>query len=493
MRQRLKVEVQTSEAVDVLLVNPEGAILLAASDDPLPTTPALRRAIKEAIASRTPVISDIYRGQNGWNYVDVLQAVRGEDGSLLDVIVIRSEASSYLYPLIQSWPTPSISAETLLVQRDGDEVVFLSELRHRPHTALTLRQPLSQIESPAVQVALGKQGIFEGKDYHGTPVLSDLRPIPHSPWFIVAKVDSEEIFAEARYQAISMSIIIGLFILIFAGGIDFLNRQRKIKILQNLFESERQLGEAQTRQLLAQHLLADEQIKLQSTMADLERSNKELEQFAFIASHDLQEPLRMVSSYTQLLAQRYEGQLDDKAQKYIRYAVDGATRMQALINDLLAYSRVGTRRLSPEPTDPQAALSVAVQNLTVMIEESRAVITNDNLPTVRADAVQLALVFQNLLANAIKFRGSDVPHIQVSAKDRGNEWVFSVKDNGIGIEPQHADRVFVIFQRLHTRNEYPGTGIGLAVCQRIVERHGGKIWFESTPGSGTTFFFTVSK
>jgi signal transduction histidine kinase len=233
--------------------------------------------------------------------------------------------------------------------------------------------------------------------------------------------------------------------------------------------------------------------QLQRSLADLERSNQELEQFAYVASHDLQEPLRMVSSYTQLLAQRYEGQLDDKAKKYIHYAVDGAIRMQTLINDLLAYSRVGTQAKPLEPTDSHAALGEAIRNLAAMIEENRAVITNDDLPTVRADAAQLVLLFQNLLANAIKFRRQDLPRVHLSAQDQGREWVFAVKDNGIGIAPQHAERAFVIFQRLHTREEYPGNGIGLAVCQRIVERHAGKIWFESEPGKGSTFFFTVPK
>jgi PAS domain S-box-containing protein len=228
-------------------------------------------------------------------------------------------------------------------------------------------------------------------------------------------------------------------------------------------------------------------------MADLERSNKELEQFASVASHDLQEPLRMISSYTQLLEKRYKGQLDDKAKKYITYAVDGAIRMQALINDLLTYSRIGTQGRLLELTDSHSALGGAIRNLAALIKEKRAIITNDNLPMVLADASQLILVFQNLLANAIKFRGKDIPRIHVSAQDHGREWVFSVKDNGIGIESQHAERVFVIFQRLHTREEYPGTGIGLAVCKQIVERHGGKIWFESEPGNGTTFFFTIPK
>ncbi|MEW6333824.1 MAG: ATP-binding protein [Thermodesulfobacteriota bacterium] len=233
--------------------------------------------------------------------------------------------------------------------------------------------------------------------------------------------------------------------------------------------------------------------ELKRAVTDLERSNRDLEQFAYVASHDLQEPLRMVSSYTELLARHYEGRLDEKARKFIDYARDGAVRMQALINDLLMYSRIGTRGRPPEAVDTHALLGEAHRNLAAQIEENRAIITNDGLPTVRADASQLVQVFQNLISNAIKYQGEGAPHIHVAAREDGQEWVFSVRDNGIGIEKQYAERVFVIFQRLHTRQEYPGTGIGLALCKRIVERHGGRIWFASEPGSGTTFFFTIPK
>jgi len=233
--------------------------------------------------------------------------------------------------------------------------------------------------------------------------------------------------------------------------------------------------------------------ELKKAIEDLARSNKELEQFAYVASHDLQEPLRMVASYTQLLAQRYENQLDDKAKMYIGYAVDGALRMQQLIQDLLTYSRLNTQAKPLKLTDVNQVLLDVFRNLQVAIDESGASVTSVDLPTVRADASQLVHVFQNLIANGIKFRREEPPRIHVSAIDDGQYWRFSVQDNGIGIEPQYADRVFVIFQRLHTRQEYPGTGIGLTVCKRIIVRHGGKIWFESEPGKGTTFFFTIPK
>jgi PAS domain S-box-containing protein len=232
---------------------------------------------------------------------------------------------------------------------------------------------------------------------------------------------------------------------------------------------------------------------LKKTLLDLERSNQELEQFAYVASHDLQEPLRMVASYTQLLEKRYKDQLDQDAKDFIRFTADGANRMQRLINDLLTYSRVGTRGKPWKPTDCHTMLGQAIANLSMVIEENHAIITSDQLPTVMADASQMVPLFQNLIGNAIKFRGEELPRIHVSAQEKGNEWVFSVKDNGIGIEAQFSERIFIVFQRLHSREKYPGTGMGLAICKKLVERHGGKIWVESELGKGSTFYFSIPK
>ena len=231
---------------------------------------------------------------------------------------------------------------------------------------------------------------------------------------------------------------------------------------------------------------------LEQTSHELLRSNRELEHFAYVASHDLQEPLRMVISYLQLLEKRYGSQLDGDAQEFIGFAVDGALRMRNLINDLLDYSRVG-RQGNFEIVDGERTLDAALSNLAVVIQESSAHIERDVLPSVRGDFSQLVRLWQNLLANALKFRGDAVPHLQVRCRDAGEMWEWSVRDNGIGIAPEHHERIFSVFQRLHGRQEFPGTGIGLAIVQKIVERHGGEIRVESQVGQGTTFFWTLPK
>ena len=239
--------------------------------------------------------------------------------------------------------------------------------------------------------------------------------------------------------------------------------------------------------------IANAQLHAQVTRQaeELTRSNRELEQFAYVASHDLQEPLRMVSSYVELLGRRYSGKLDERAEKYIYFAVDGATRMQRLIRDLLAYSRVGTQGGELAPTDTAPAVEEALSNLEVAVADSKASVIYPDLPPVTADSSQLVQLFQNLIGNALKFKGEHRPHVEVRAERDGSYWLFSVSDNGVGFDQKYADRVFGVFKRLHRNSDIPGTGIGLAICQRIIDRHGGRIWAESNPGKGATFYFTL--
>jgi light-regulated signal transduction histidine kinase (bacteriophytochrome) len=241
----------------------------------------------------------------------------------------------------------------------------------------------------------------------------------------------------------------------------------------------------------AEQRLAKAAEDLRDRATELERSNADLQQFAYVASHDLSEPLRMVSSYVQLLARRYRGRLDSDADEFIRFAVDGASRMQALIDGLLLYSRTGTLEYTHGPIDCSKVMASTLSTMDRRVKSTGAVITIDPLPTVTGDETQLGQLFQNLLSNALKFVSDRQPRIHVSAVRDGPGWLFSITDNGIGIEPRHTERIFKVFQRLHNHESYSGSGIGLAICKRIVERHGGRIWVDPVPAGGTRFSFTI--
>ncbi len=240
-----------------------------------------------------------------------------------------------------------------------------------------------------------------------------------------------------------------------------------------------------------QYEIRDHLAERQHREMQLQRVNDDLQQFAYVASHDLREPLRTMMSYLQLLARHYHGQLDETAAEYIGYAVDGARRMQTLIADLLTYAQVETQGIEWTETDSEAVLEGVLRDLQLAVAESGAVVTHDPLPIVSAVPGQLKQVFENLFSNALKFRGPEPPRIHLSAQRQGMDWLFSVRDHGIGLDLKQRARIFQMFQRLHTSKEYPGTGIGLALCKKIVERHGGRIWVESAPGQGATFFFTL--
>ncbi len=233
------------------------------------------------------------------------------------------------------------------------------------------------------------------------------------------------------------------------------------------------------------------QDQLRQYAEELQRSNLDLQQFAYVASHDLQEPLRTIATFCEMLQRRYRGRLDDQADQWIDFVMDGARRMQALVQDLLAYSRLESRRQAVAPVDCGEVFRRAVANLGSAIEEAGAEVTSDSLPVVNGDESQLVQLFQNLIGNAVKFRGREIPSVRVSAQADSDAWVFSIRDNGLGIDPKYHERVFDLFKRLHPTDRYPGTGMGLAVCRKVVQRHGGRIWVESEPGQGSTFRFTI--
>ncbi len=294
----------------------------------------------------------------------------------------------------------------------------------------------------------------------------------------------EENSRQFRYTQILLLIACALMSLT-VGIAFFMFERRRTRHLLSIFRAKEMMKKEVVERKRVEQALS------KRTKA-LEQSNRDLEQYMYVVSHDLQEPLRMVTSYMQLLSRRYHGRLDKDADQFIDFAVDGGQRMQALIKALLEYSRVGAREKSTKPVNTDKVLNQVLANLKVATEECNAVITRDLLPKVWADESQLVQLFQNLLSNAIKFRGKTPVRIHISAERQTSDWLFSIRDNGVGIDPNFSERIFAIFQRLHTAADYPGTGIGLAICRKIVEHHGGRIWVSSEPGAGATFFFSLS-
>ncbi len=396
--------------------------------------------------------------------------IRGPHGEFRGVVTSRVPLD-HLRPIIDKEAGVQLGREPydwLVVDHHG---VAISE-KNRAEPAVNLLQMPSAMRAAEDRY---KSGFVEEMDPgRQVPVVTGYArtrgygAFPGFDWTILMRVDRNRVYAPIN-QLVMMVGGIGLLVLTPLTGFGV---WASWKLIQ---EGRALTGASQA---------------LEQSVVELTRSNADLQQFAYVASHDLQEPLRMVASYTQLLGRRYKGKLDADADEFIGYAVEGANRMQQLIKDLLTYSRVTTQRTAFEPMDSTKALEVALNDLRMAVEKQQAVVSHDPLPTVVVDGTQLTQLFQNLVSNAIKFRGDQPPRVHISAARHENEWLFAVRDNGIGIDRQYADRIFVIFQRLHTSADYPGTGIGLALCKKIVERHGGRIWVDSDLGQGATFYFT---
>ncbi len=443
--------------------------------------------------------------------------IKDEQGNTIAVLAGRLDLVGLSEIMMRSSSKRS-TEDTYLVNKFN---FFITEPRFGKEFALK-----KSVHTQGVQKALlHSNGTGFYKDYRGEPVIGAYHWIPEWELCMITEIGQAEAFVSIlRLRkkivmfcagAILFALLAGLILArMFTRPIKRLIEETgKISLGHRDFRADTLAGdeigdlarafEGMVRQLDATLVSRDElkseiterkavEKKLMDALFELERSNRDLQQFAYAASHDLQEPLRMVSSYCRLLSERYQNQLDEKAHKYIHYAVDGAIRMQTLINDLLTYSRVTTKGSDLQAVDSHAALGSALANLHNVIQESGVLVTSSELPLVWADPTQLTQVFQNLIGNGIKYKSSNgLPRIHVSAQKTGQDWRFGVTDNGIGIDLQYKDKIFIIFQRLHTRDEYPGTGIGLALCKRIVERHGGAIWFESELGKGSTFYFTM--
>ena len=482
--------------------DPQGTIIVSSDPGSVGIQISDRAYFREILAGSDWGISDLlqHRASKAWTFI-IARGIRDSAGTLEGVVSVAVDLVE-LGDLVM----PAKRAEErdlALYDRHGARVY------QHPQARLTPRRPAPPPQDPLLIRALAGK---EAKGVAVSPTDGQERitvrvPVGSLGWVLGASQPVSAVMAPLwRTLAVAVGLLLASGLV--SVGIAVAISQRIVRPLRRLQMHAAAVGHGHLGHRaagigiseldeLADALNAmavqvqERQEALEQANVELSRSNRDLEQFAYVASHDLQEPLRSITGYLQLLERRYKDRLDAHADEFIAYAVEGAARMQALINDLLAFSRIGSRGSPFAPADTQKVLDEALRNLGKAIEESGAVVTHDPLPTVNGDATQLVQLLQNLVGNAIKFRGQEPPQIHVGARPEGDQWLFSVRDNGIGIDPQYAERIFVIFQRLHLRTEYPGTGIGLAICKRIVERHGGRIWVESEQGKGATFYFTL--
>ena len=477
----------------IVLLDAQGTVRMSAPESLLPLSSVIARHAAELLRSGKVGFQDFHRNEHDQRIrLAVLVPIFDESDQrrALGTLALRIDPDAYLYPFINRWPVPGRTAETLLVRRDGDDALFLNELRFRKNTALSLLVPLARTEVLAANVALEREGIVEGLDYRGVPVIASVRKVPGSPWLLVAKMDTAEALAPGQENLWLATSLVGALLLGGGAVVGLIGRQQRLRDqAQRTRAAEALAAAAALRVEVEERKKAND--ALDGSARVLARSNAELEQFAYVASHDLQEPLRMVVGYVQLVEKRLADKLDADTREFMGFAVDGALRMQNLIQDILTYSRVSTRGSPPAPVDSADALKEALALLANRIAETGAGVDAQVLPVVKADRRQLVQLFQNLVGNAIKFCKEHPPRVRVEAQREARQWRFSVADNGIGIAPEYRERIFGVFKRLHTQREFPGTGIGLAICRRIIQRHGWEMGVESAPGGGSVFWFTL--
>jgi PAS domain S-box-containing protein len=602
------VEVQSAGDYDrVFLLDASGGEWISVPATGEPAGAHLAQDAVDALGSGEVSFLDFHRDSPGSPiYLGVLAPLFSAppDNHPLGVLFLRIDPERYLYPFLQRWPTSSATAETLLVRRDGNDVVFLNELRFQKGTALSLRRPLTEESLPAAQAARGREGILEGVDYRGVPVLAALESIPDSPWALVARMDLAEVYAPLREQLLIVVVLVVGLLLFAAAGVGFVWRQQRVLYYRDRYRAAEELraSEGRYRQILdtmmegyqivgfdnsylyindaaARHgrrareellgrtmmeaypgiettamfaalrrcmedrvaealeneftypdgssawfllsmepvpqgviilslditsrkraeeslctLNAELEQRVKERTAQLEASNEELQAFAYSVSHDLRAPLRAVDGFSRLLEEEYGGKVDAEGRRLLRVVREGTQKMDRLITDLLTLSRATRTEMKRSRVDMTALAEACYRDAASPAVRERFQFTLVPLPDAIGDSSLLRQVWLNLLSNAVKFtERSEIRRIEVGGGRGNTANTYYVKDSGVGFDPDYAHKLFGVFQRLHGAEEFEGTGIGLAIVQRIVHRHGGRVWAEGTVGGGATFYFSLPR
>ena len=459
----------------VFLLDAAGAARLSVPDTTESVAAHLLEQAPEILRSGRITILDFHRdAPDRPIHLSILVPILdvGDDDRAMGILVLRIDPEKYLYPYLNRWPTPSRTAESLLIRRDGNDALFLNELRFRKETALTLRVPLTQIKMPAVQAALGQEGIVEGLDYRGVPVVAYVRGVPESPWFLVARMDVSEVYMPLRERLLMMIVVVGSLLLGAGMGVGFIWRQERLRYFRAKVQ-------------------ADEEILRKAK--ELQEKNAELERFTYAVSHDLKSPLITIHTFLGYLEQDARKPDRERLDEDLRYLHAASDKMSRLLDELLEFSRIG-RMVNPLVEAPlQEIANEALVLVAGSIAERGIKVEVTKMPILlHGDRPRLIEVFQNLVENAVKFRSDRAaPLVEIGAEQAGEEIVLFVRDNGMGIDPKHQPKIFGLFEKLNPGTE--GDGISLALVKRIVELHGGRIWVESEGmGKGAAFRFTLA-
>ncbi|MCE5311761.1 MAG: hypothetical protein LLF86_01265 [Nitrospiraceae bacterium] len=474
---------ETYQYDDILLLDINGNILLSVAQRTGSVGPDAKMLIASALKTRNIIFSDLYRSKvvSRIRFSIVVPIMSKDKDEMLGVFLLRIDPYLFLYPLIEKWPTPSQTAETMLVRREKNEVLYLNDLRHVKGTALKFKLPISKPYLPAAMLVKGKEGIFEGIDYRGIEVLAAMRSVPNTSWGIVAKVDKEEVYAPIKVRLWNVMVVVGLCLLAAGLGVLLIWHKRD--------EEEQKKYREQLE--VTVHLRTKE---LEQANKHLKKSYQDLESFSYSVSHDLRQPLVVIEWFAKNLLKKSGDRLSDDAKEKLAVIVDQAAKMTQLIKDLLAFSHASTREVRKSDIDMNALFQSAMEDIKITAGNRTVQFNVKKLPSAWGDEALIRQVVLNLLSNAVKYSAQrEIAEIRINGEDKEGETIYSVRDNGVGFDSEQSERLFGLFSRLHPAEKFEGTGVGLALSKRIIDRHGGCIWAEGKPEEGAIFYFTLPK